>query len=300
VAGGGAGAGSGDREASGLVTFGTNLSLKRNSTQTGTTNTSSNNSSLNRIRNAVPLNSQQVLPNPASNGVTVVRRQDPSTGGTQTHYSTAVIKKRRSNPSPSPEGTTGNRRSSGGEDFQAAVSGAGQQQHQSRNGYPSAGPGPGTQMLSANMNHNNLGSSGSDVSILVPEQKGVSKTVQQGRLMASYERISGSPKVARKPLVQKGSSGVAVSSAVANSSSQNSRHYQWPPPPQVSIKSEPNPREGGRSSSSIYPENIEPYMSTGDAKTQMQFYKYTPYTDGGSKTSGQVDTSSKTPESTWC
>ena len=299
VAGGGAGAGAGSAgEASGLVTFGTNLSLKRNAT-TGTTNTSSNNSSLNRIRNAVPLNSQQVLPNPASNGVTVVRRQDSSTSSTQPHYSTAVIKKRRSNPSP--DGTsTGNRRSSGNEDFQAANSselsgGAGQHHHhQSRNGYPSSG----TQMLSANMNHNNLGSSGSDVSILLPEQKAVPKTAQQGRLIASYERISGSPRMARKPLVQKGSSGVAVSSAVANSS-QNSHHQKRPPSP-VSRKSEPNPLEGGKSSSTVYPENIEPYMSTGDAKSQMQYYKYTPYMDGGSKAGGHVDTSSKTPESTWC
>ena len=292
VAGGGAGAGSG--ESTGLVIFGTNLSLKRNATAS-TTNTSTNNSSLNRIRNAVPLNSQQVLPNPASNGVTVVRRQDTSTGSTQTHYSTAVIKKRRSNPSPDGTGTR-NRRSSGGEDFQAANSSEHHHHHQSRNGYPSAGSG--NQMLSANMNHNNLGSSGSDVSILVPEQKDIPKTAQQGRLMAPHEKISGSPRMARKPLVQKGTSGIVIH--VSSASSQNSRHQKRPPSP-VLRKSEPNPLEGGKSSSSIYPENIEPYMSTGDAKGQMQFYKYTPYTDGGSKAGGgKVDTSSTTPESTWC
>ena len=275
--GGMGGAGGGG---SGLVTIGTNLSLKRNST-TNTSNSNNTSSSLNRIRNAVPLNSQQVLPNPASNGV-VVRRPEATTS-TQPHYSTSVIKKRRSNPSPD---GSGSRRSSG-ENFQASEV-SGNQHHQSRNGYP------GTQMLSANMNHNNLGSSGSDVSILLPEQKSVPKPAQQGRLMASYERLSASPKMARKPLVQKGSSGVVASSAVANSS-QNSTTLQQ----QSSVlrKSEPNLLD--RNSSSVYPENIQPYMSTGDVKTQMKYYKYTPYTNGG-KMGGQVDTSSNTPESTWC
>ena len=47
-------------------------------------------------------------------------------------------------------------------------------------------------MLSANMNYNNLGSSGSDVSVLLPEQKSIPRSAQQGRLMASYERVSSS------------------------------------------------------------------------------------------------------------
>ena len=109
------------------------------------------------------------------------------TTNTQTHYSTSVIKKRRSNPSPD-----GNRnRQSSGEDFQASEL-QGQHHHsQSRNGYPSSG----SQMLSTNMNYNNLGSSGSNVSVLLPEQKSIPRSAQQGRLMASYKRIiSSSPK----------------------------------------------------------------------------------------------------------
>ena len=284
---GGGVSGAGGGATTGLVAFG---SLKKNST----TNNSSNSSSLNRIRNAVPLTSQQVLPNPASNGV-VVRRPEATTSN-QPHYSTAVIKKRRSNPSPD---GTGSRRSSG-EDFQGLPTSTSNSEllegrhhhHQSRNGYPGSG---GAQMLSANMNHNNLGSSGSDVSILLPEQKSVPKGAQQqGHLMANYERISGSPKMMRKPLVQKATSGIAISSVVANSS-QNSLLQQHSA---VLRKSEPNLLDRNSSSSSVYPENIQPYMSTGDAKTQMKSYKYTPYTDSGGEAT--VDTSSKTPESTWC
>ena len=286
---GGGGTGGG---ATGLVTIGTNLSLTRNSkisnnatTAGGSGTNSTNSSSLNRLRNAVPITSQQVLPNPASNGV-VVRRPEGTTN-TQTHYSTSVIKKRRSNPSP--DGSR-NRRSSG-EDFQASEL-QGQHHHsQSRNGYPSSG----SQMLSANMNYNNLGSSGSDMSVLLPEQKSIPRSAQQGRLMASYERVSSSPKMTRKPFVQKGSSGVASSTAVANSA-QNLTTFQQQSP--ILRKSEPNlvDRNGP---STVYPESIQPYMSTGDAKTQMKYYKYTSYTDSD-KNGGPVDTSSNSPESTWC
>ena len=282
LSGGGVGGAGGG--GSGLVTFGTNLSLKRNST-TNTSNSNNTSSSLNRIRNAVPLNSQQVLPNPASNGV-VVRRPEATTSA-QPHYSTAVIKKRKSNPSPD---RSGNRRSSG-EDFQTSELLDGHH-HQSRNGYPGSG---GAQMLSANMNYNNLGSSGSDVSVLLPEQRSVPKTSQQGRLMAPYERLPSSPKMSRKPLIQKGSSGIAVSSAVANNS-QNLTMLQQQSP--VLRKSEPNLLD--RNSSSVYPENIQPYMSTDDVKAQAKYYKYTPYTKNGGKAGGRVDTSSNTPESTWC
>lgn len=299
---------------SGMVSIGTNLSLKRNSSEEGVsvgngatntglvtigsltrkpkishnspmagTNTATTSgtasSSVNRMRSVI--SSQQVLPNQASNGIVARRPEATTQPASQPHYSTSVIKKRRSNPSPD-HGSV-DRRSSG-ENFQTS-------DRQSRNGYPA---GSGFQMLTANVNYNNLGSSGSDVGVLLPEQKSVSKGAQQGRVMAPHERIPDSPRMTRKPLIQKKSSGVATSTAVANSSPQNSTIVQQ----QLSAVMQKS-ESLDLNDSSVYPENIQPYMSSSDVKAQMRYYKYTPYTDGA-KAGGRVDTSSTNPESTWC
>ena len=267
VGSGGGGVGGGG---SGLVAFGTNLSLTRNSGGTAKSGVTANhpvtagtnNASLNRIR-------QQVLPNPASNGV--VMRRPESNNTTQTHYSTSVIKKRKSSPSPDR-----NSRRSFGEDFQTVEphleGGDLGHHHQPRNDYPVSGL---------------QGSAGHDqVRVQSPEQRGVSKTSQQQRLIAPYERITNSPKMARKPM--KPNSSVT---STATSSPQSSAALR---------KSEPNLLPGN--GPSVYPETIQPYMSSGDVKGQLKYFKYTPYTDGGKSNAqnGSNRNSQEVPESTWC
>lgn len=241
-------------------------------------NYATNNSSLNRIRNAVSVNSQQVLPNPASNGV-VVRRQEAVTQ--LPHYSTAVVKKRRSNPNL--DRNSGRRSSS--EDLQVAgelhLEGY---HHQYRNGYPTSSSQAPTVRVS---------NSGSDVSLL-PEQKSIPKSAQQQRLMASYERISSSPKMTRKPM-----RGIVPGASATSTSSQSSSNYQQS---STTRRSEPNLLDRTVYDPSVYPESIQPYMSSGDAKAQMKSYKYTPYTDGGkSNGQGSANHASKKslPDNSW-
>ena len=278
------GGGSGGGVGPGLVTLGTNLSpprnmdsrggsglvsigsLTRNSSgrpgSSGHSGSTTNNSSLNRIRNAVPISSQQVLPNPATNGV-ALRRHD-SGGTTQPHYSTAVIKKRKSNPSPE---NTGRRPSV--EDTPTI------EIQTESNGHPSS--------CTTILDHN-LTSSGSEVFPQPGEQIGISMSSQQQRLMAPYERISNSPKMTRKPMMKTVSAGSAVPG-----SSQNQSVSQ---PSLMLMKSACNLHERNGPSMSI-----EPYMSSNDVKTQMKYYKYTPYIDGNGTNPA---TRQESPESTWC
>ena len=239
---------------SGLVTFGTNLSLTRNSggmTRQPTNTSTNNNSSLNRIRNAVPINAQQVLPTPVSNGVPLRRPE----GSSQTHYSTSVIKKRRS-------GDGGSRRYSGEDE----------------------------RLMSAFQSDDNQfrrGSSpvGSDISLHL-EQRSIPNSAQQQRLMAPHERISGSPRMSRKPPTKSTS---ASSTSPHNLSNQHS----------LTRKSEPSILQ--TNSLSTNSDSIQPYASTTEAKAQMKHYKYAPYAD--SRSAGQTAASRNSrelPESSWC
>ena len=249
---------------SGLVSIG---SLTRNSGgggrpgSSGHPGSATNNSSLNRIRNAVPISSQQVLPNPATNGVPL-RRHD-SGGTTQPHYSTTVIKKRKSNPSP---------------DRRASVEGTPMTEVQvESNGHPSRS---GTTTP-----EHNVCSGRSDVFPQPGEQTGVSKNAQ---LMAPFEKISYSPKMTRKPMMKVSS----TSSTAAPSSPQN---QSVPQPSFMRMKSDSNLCE--RNGPSVCNESIEPYMSSDDLKAQMKYYKYTPYTDCNG---ANPVTRQENPESTWC
>lgn len=254
---------------SGLVSIG---SLSRNSGSgrpgsSGHPGSVTNNSSLNRIRNAVPISPQQVLPNPATNGVPLRRHE--SGGTTQPHYSTTVIKKRKSNPSPDHTG-----RQASIEDTPVTEVQTESNSHPSRSGTSTP--------------DNNVCSGGGDFFPQQGEQKGISKNAQQQRLMSPVDRISYSPKMTRKPMMK-----VSSASSTALSSPQNQSAVLQPS--LMLMKSDSNLRE--RSGPSVCDESIEPYMSSDDLKTQMKYYKYTPYTDcNGINPVTRQDN----PESTWC
>lgn len=308
---GGRGSGSG----SGLVSIGTNLSLARNSggvkagagivtnqSPTTTTNTNPYSASLSRMRNAVP--SQQVLPNPAtSNGVIMRRTSAEGSSSSQTHYSTSVIKKRKSNPTPPPPAVDGGSGGGGKRssiELQTDSDNLHHHHHHNsgsltRNGYPiSGGSQQGSTLSSQELSGDNVGVfSGSSVGIVHVEQKGVSKGAQQHRLMAPYERISKSPKMMRKPIKMNSTSSATTSN------SQNLLMTQRSEPSVSPKRSEPNLLDRG--DPSVYPETIQPYMTSSNAKEQLKYYKYTPY--ASDKSGGQNGTnrnSQEGPESTWC